>query len=317
LALARLAAGAEVVVGDIFAHTELMAAPVFEAANERTRPNLKVQDGCDNRCSFCVIPYVRGQSRSLPAERVIAEVRTLVDAGYREVVISGINLGRWGRDLSADSLFVSSPVRETQVGSEVADSEQPTTRRSHPQPFSPQTSLEKLRISSVEPMDWSDELIELVASPRSASPSMRTCRCSREAMPFCAACTASTGPWHYREKILKIHGRPCPTGGHWSRRDGGLSGRDRSRVCRDPAHGRRAALHLPARLHLFERGPEHPPPTRPEQVPVAVSREKANRGVARDSLTAKKAAFLRSLVGRRWWRRSRCKPAARMAQRKR
>src|SRR5271157_3734139 len=53
---------AAVVVGDIFAHTELLAAPVFEAANERTRPNLKVQDGCDNRCSFCVIPYVRGQS---------------------------------------------------------------------------------------------------------------------------------------------------------------------------------------------------------------------------------------------------------------
>jgi len=51
-----------VVVGDIFAHTELLAAPVFEAANERTRPNLKVQDGCDNRCSFCVIPYVRGRS---------------------------------------------------------------------------------------------------------------------------------------------------------------------------------------------------------------------------------------------------------------
>ncbi len=92
-----------IVVGDIFAHTELMAAPVFEAANERTRPNLKVQDGCDNRCSFCVIPYVRGQSRSLPAERVIAEVRTLVGAGYREVVISGINLGRWGRDLGGSS----------------------------------------------------------------------------------------------------------------------------------------------------------------------------------------------------------------------
>jgi len=48
-------------VSDIFAHTELLAAPVFDAANERTRPNLKVQDGCDNRCSFCVIPFVRGQ----------------------------------------------------------------------------------------------------------------------------------------------------------------------------------------------------------------------------------------------------------------
>ena len=86
-------------VSDIFAHTELLAAPVFDAANERTRPNLKIQDGCDNRCSFCVIPYVRGQSRSLAPDRILAEVNTLVNAGYREVVISGINLGRWGRDL--------------------------------------------------------------------------------------------------------------------------------------------------------------------------------------------------------------------------
>ena len=70
-------------VSDIFAHTELLAAPVFDAAiNEygRTRPNLKVQDGCDNRCSFCMIPYVRGQSRSLPLDQVIREVNALVDA---------------------------------------------------------------------------------------------------------------------------------------------------------------------------------------------------------------------------------------------
>src|SRR5258707_6528230 len=85
-------------VSDIFAHTELVAAPVFDAANERTRPNLKVQDGCDNRCSFCVIPYVRGQSRSLELSEVIGEVNTLVESGYREVVVIGINLGRWGRD---------------------------------------------------------------------------------------------------------------------------------------------------------------------------------------------------------------------------
>jgi len=76
----------QVTVGDIFAHTELMAAPVFEAANERTRPNLKVQDGCDNRCSFCVIPYVRGQSRSVAKERVIAEV---ADAGRLRLSRSG------------------------------------------------------------------------------------------------------------------------------------------------------------------------------------------------------------------------------------
>src|SRR5213075_1637575 len=91
----------EIYVSDIFAHTELLAAPVFDSANERTRPNLKVQDGCDNRCSFCIIPSVRGHSRSLPLAEVIREVNALVEAGYREVVISGINLGRWGRDLEA------------------------------------------------------------------------------------------------------------------------------------------------------------------------------------------------------------------------
>jgi threonylcarbamoyladenosine tRNA methylthiotransferase MtaB len=90
-------------VSDIFAHTELLAAPVFDAANERTRPNLKVQDGCDNRCSFCVIPYVRGQSRSLHIDRILREVNGLVESGYREVVISGINLGRWGLDLAVSS----------------------------------------------------------------------------------------------------------------------------------------------------------------------------------------------------------------------
>src|SRR5688572_20440300 len=94
-------------VGDIFAHTELLAAPVFEAdiASEKTRPNLKVQDGCDNRCSFCIIPSVRGQSRSLRLDDALRELRALIAAGYREVVISGINLGRWGRDLSPPQRF--------------------------------------------------------------------------------------------------------------------------------------------------------------------------------------------------------------------
>src|SRR5205085_1988009 len=94
---------AEIFVSDIFAHTELLAAPVFDSANERTRPNLKVQDGCNNRCSFCIIPSVRGRSRSLALEEVLQNVEQLVVAGYREVVISGINLGRWGRDLRGTS----------------------------------------------------------------------------------------------------------------------------------------------------------------------------------------------------------------------
>jgi threonylcarbamoyladenosine tRNA methylthiotransferase MtaB len=104
--------------------------------NDRTRPNLKVQDGCDNRCSFCVIPSVRGQSRSLPLPQIVREVNALVAAGYREVVISGINLGRWGRDL--ESCQGKSRRFEDLIRTILAE-----------------TQLEKLRISSVEPMDWS------------------------------------------------------------------------------------------------------------------------------------------------------------------
>ena len=102
-----LSAPAFTLVGDIFAHTELIAAPVFagDSIAEKTRPNLKVQDGCDNRCSFCIIPSVRGQSRSMKLDRVIEEANALVAAGYREIVLSGINLGRWGRDFQPQQKF--------------------------------------------------------------------------------------------------------------------------------------------------------------------------------------------------------------------
>src|SRR5437660_10942332 len=130
-----------VFVSDIFAHTELLAAPVFDSANQRTRPNLKVQDGCDNRCSFCIIPSVRGHSRSLPLAEVIREVNALVEAGYREVVISGINLGRWGRDLTL-SPQSSVPSPQATV---------PRGLRTLLEAVLKQTCAEKLRISSVEP----------------------------------------------------------------------------------------------------------------------------------------------------------------------
>jgi threonylcarbamoyladenosine tRNA methylthiotransferase MtaB len=167
-------------VGDIFAHTELLAAPVFGAGADKTRPNLKVQDGCDNRCSFCVIPSVRGQSRSLPLGQVLAQVDELVANGYREVVVSGINLGRWGRDFPKPQKFV-------------------TLVRA----LLERTGLEKLRISSVEPMDWSDELIALVAAER---------RIAKHAhVPMQSGSDAvlrrmfrKYRPWHYAAKIRNI-----------------------------------------------------------------------------------------------------------------
>jgi threonylcarbamoyladenosine tRNA methylthiotransferase MtaB len=62
-------------VGDIFAQHDFLSAPVEDAAGDRTRPNLKIQDGCNNRCSFCIIPFVSGRSRSAPPDQVVEQVR--------------------------------------------------------------------------------------------------------------------------------------------------------------------------------------------------------------------------------------------------
>ena len=115
------------------------------APSDRTRPNLKIQDGCNNRCSFCIIPYVRGRSRSLPLADVLKQIRGLCQAGYREVVLSGINLGRYGRDLDRGG---GGKLRFAQLIRAILE----------------ETSVERLRLSSVEPMDFTNELLELMAS---------------------------------------------------------------------------------------------------------------------------------------------------------
>lgn len=134
----------QVLVGDIREATGFLSSPVDDAFGDRTRPNLKIQEGCNNPCTFCIIPSVRGRSRSMAVEQVLEEMRRLA-AGYREVVLTGINLGRWGREAGfrpedrmrlADLLKVV--LRETDVA--------------------------RIRISSVEPMDFTDELLETMAA---------------------------------------------------------------------------------------------------------------------------------------------------------
>lgn len=132
-------------VGDIFAQQEFLTGVIEDASGDRTRPNLKIQDGCNNRCSFCIIPFVRGRSRSARPDWVTEQVRHL-SLRYREVVLSGINLGRWGRDLEGSVRLPSLLRRLLQ-----------------------ETGIERLRLSSVEPMDFSDDLLGLMAaSPRIA-----------------------------------------------------------------------------------------------------------------------------------------------------
>jgi threonylcarbamoyladenosine tRNA methylthiotransferase MtaB len=279
-----------ILVSDIFAHTELLAAPVFDAANERTRPNLKVQDGCDNRCSFCVIPFVRGHSRSLPLSEILREVHALVDAGYREVVISGINLGRWGRDLNALS---SRPKYSLPLAEGNAKWRDPVFRLQHLiRAILDETPLEKLRISSVEPMDWSDELIRLVAqSPRIAKHAHVPMQSASDRI--LRLMHRKYRPWHYREKIEKIHAA-MPTAAIGADVMVGFPGE----TVADFDQTRAMIEALPfTYLHVFTYSPRPGTPSASmrNQVPVQIARER-NR-VLRNLAARKHRAFTQSFVG--------------------
>jgi threonylcarbamoyladenosine tRNA methylthiotransferase MtaB len=277
-------------VSDIFAHTELLAAPVFDAANERTRPNLKVQDGCDNRCSFCVIPFVRGQSRSLEMDRIIREVNTLVAAGYREVVISGINLGRWGKDLTA---HVGSAHVGTAALGRPCDRSSPASLVDLVRVILSGTALEKLRISSVEPMDWSDELIQLAAtSPRIAKHAHVPMQSGSDAI--LRRMHRKYRPWHYREKIEKIHAA-MPTAAIGADVMVGFPGETDVEF----EFTRKMIEELPfTYLHVFTYSPRPGTPAAEmqNQVPVHIARE--HNRILRELASEKKLAFMRSFVGK-------------------
>jgi threonylcarbamoyladenosine tRNA methylthiotransferase MtaB len=173
-----------------FAHSFLEEAQLIPGA--QTRPNLKIQEGCGNRCAFCVIPQTRGSSRSLPAEAVLKQVEGFVAAGGKELVLSGINLGRWGRDLAGSPVVTAEGSARSLAG---------LVRR-----ILEQTGLPRLRLSSIEPMDWDGELIGLMAEfahARSGSP-----RLARHAhLPLQSGSDAVLRrmhrryrPWHYVEK---------------------------------------------------------------------------------------------------------------------
>jgi threonylcarbamoyladenosine tRNA methylthiotransferase MtaB len=165
-------------IGDIFEQRDFLSAPVEDAAGDRTRPNLKIQDGCNNRCSFCIIPFVRGRSRSAPVEHVIEQVRALA-LRYREVVLSGINLGRWGRE-PGSRMRLADLIRLLLA----------------------ETGVERLRLSSVEPMDFSDDLLHLMAGSARIAKHVHA--------PLQSGCDRTLRrmhrkyrPRHYADRVLK------------------------------------------------------------------------------------------------------------------
>lgn len=105
---------------------------------ERTRANLKIQDGCDNMCSYCTIPLARGKNRSNTLENIIEQINTLEKNGYKEIILTGIHIGQWGRDFGDGEKFVDL-LKEIE-----------------------KTKIHRYRLSSLEPPELNDDLLDFL-----------------------------------------------------------------------------------------------------------------------------------------------------------
>lgn len=132
-------------VNDIMSVRET-AVHLIDGMEGRARAYVQVQNGCDHRCTFCIIPYGRGNSRSVPAGEVVAQVRALVASGHYEVVLTGVDLTSWGADLPGAPALGNLVQRILKLVPE----------------------LRQLRISSIDAIEMDGALIEAMAEPRLA-----------------------------------------------------------------------------------------------------------------------------------------------------
>ncbi|MBO6852279.1 MAG: radical SAM protein, partial [Marivivens sp.] len=128
-------------VNDIMAVTET-AGHLIDGFGTRSRAYVQVQNGCDHRCTFCIIPFGRGNSRSVPAGTVVDQIKRLVQSGYNEVVLTGVDLTSWGADLPASPKLGDLVMRILKL---VPD-------------------LPRLRISSIDSIEVDENLMQAIAT---------------------------------------------------------------------------------------------------------------------------------------------------------
>lgn len=131
----------KVQVDDIMSVTET-AGHLIDGFGTRSRAYVQVQNGCDHRCTFCIIPYGRGNSRSVPAGVVVDQIKRLVDKGFNEVVLTGVDLTSWGADLPAEPKLGDLVMRILKL---VPD-------------------LPRLRISSIDSIEVDENLMQAIAT---------------------------------------------------------------------------------------------------------------------------------------------------------
>ncbi len=260
----------QISVGDVSEPQDFFSLPILESGAERSRPNLKIQDGCNNRCSFCIIPSVRGRSRSAKPEWVVEQIARLAK-DYREVVLTGINLGRWGRDFATGRQLV-------RLLREILE----------------QTPIDRLRLSSVEPMDFSDELLGLMAeSSRIAKHVHAPLQSGSDAV--LRRMFRKYRPRHYEDRLRRARAL-MPDAAIGADVMVGFPGETEAEF----EESRQFIEALPfTYLHVFTYS-ERPGTRASEaanQVPMEVRKER-NR-VLRELAAAKNLAFRRALVGKR------------------
>jgi len=113
----------------------------------RIRAMLKIQDGCNQFCSYCIVPYARGPSRSREPKNVINEAKALLASGYKEIVLTGIHIGAYGQDLQTDINLAGLIAELVQLD-----------------------GMNRLRLGSIEPLEFTDELLEVISSAEAVCP---------------------------------------------------------------------------------------------------------------------------------------------------
>ena len=111
----------------------------------KTRASLKIQDGCDNRCAYCIIPFARGKSRSADIDFVIEQINNFSKHGFKEVVLTGIHIGLWGKDFNLTILDLLKEIEN-------------------------KTTIERYRLGSLNPHEITDELLEFLSKSKKFCP---------------------------------------------------------------------------------------------------------------------------------------------------
>lgn len=111
----------------------------------KTRASLKIQDGCDNRCSYCIIPFARGKSRSADVNFILEQINNFSKHGFKEVVLTGIHIGQWGKDIGLELLDLLKEIES-------------------------KTTIERYRLGSLNPLEITDEMLEFLKTSEKFCP---------------------------------------------------------------------------------------------------------------------------------------------------